>query len=61
MSDAEIPPDHFRCAMCGGIFRKGWSEEEAVAEAIAQGFVNVPLEIVCDDCYATTPWGGAKD
>ncbi len=46
----------FTCASCGGTHEKGWSDEEAAAEA-QQNFpgidVSDPAEagIVCDDCY----------
>jgi hypothetical protein len=43
----------FTCAACGGTFEKGWSDEEAAAEALE---VWGPLDpddeaTVCDDCY----------
>lgn len=43
----------FKCACCGGEFEKGWSDEEALAEAKTQ-FTQVELSdkaVVCDDCY----------
>lgn len=49
MSDAPT----FTCALCGGTFKKGWSEEEAIAEA-HENFSAVELEdaaVICDDCY----------
>jgi len=45
--------DTYTCADCHMTFRKGWSDEEAKAEA-AEVFPDVPLEgyaVVCDDCY----------
>ena len=45
--------DTFTCARCGGTFPKGWSDEEAAAEAAA---IFTPAElaatdVVCDDCF----------
>lgn len=43
----------YRCAACGGTFTKGWSDDEAAAEA-AGAFAAVELEdaaVVCDDCW----------
>lgn len=45
----------FDCAQCGGTFTKGWTDEEARAEA--ERNYGVPAErvvepaTVCDDCY----------
>lgn len=44
--------DEYRCAACGGVFEKGWTEDEARGE-LADTFA-IPVEdceIVCDDCY----------
>jgi DNA-directed RNA polymerase subunit RPC12/RpoP len=44
---------YYRCAHCGGIFEKGWTDEEAMAEQ-KEDLPGVPLsecELVCDDCY----------
>ena len=41
------------CALCGGTFDKGWSDEESVAE-LEKNFPEVSKEecyVVCDDCY----------
>ena len=43
----------FQCAMCKGVFEKGQSEEEALAE-LKQHFGDIPPEecgMVCDDCW----------
>jgi PHP family Zn ribbon phosphoesterase len=45
--------NEYKCATCGGVFEKGWSDDEAVAELDAT-FVVVPVEdcvLVFDDCY----------
>jgi rubredoxin len=43
--------NQYRCDNCGGVFDKGWSDEEAAAERDAAGFVDVDCAVVCDDCY----------
>ena len=53
----------YNCAACGGTFNRvdddTWSDDEAAAEAKANGFAGEPCDIVCDDCYhkmmGTTP------
>lgn len=46
----------YTCAHCRGTFEKGWSDEEAVAEA-KEDFGSAPDQwnenavMVCDDCY----------
>jgi hypothetical protein len=51
-------PGRFRCEMCGGVFAMG-DEEEARAEAIANGLDPDDCGLVCDDCYALTPYAAA--
>jgi epoxyqueuosine reductase QueG len=46
--------------MCGGIFEKGLTDEEAIAEAESKGLNVSDCDLVCDDCYKKTPWGKAK-
>lgn len=41
----------FKCAACKGVFEKGRSDEESLAEAKANGFPMDELEVVCDDCF----------
>lgn len=42
----------FKCACCGGVFEKAWSDEEMQAEATANGFDSVEeVDIVCDECF----------
>lgn len=44
----------FVCAECNGTFNKGRSDEEALAEASANGFDGIPqneMVVVCDDCH----------
>ena len=43
----------FKCGMCGGVFNKGWTEEEALEE-LKEYFGDVLVEdcdMVCDDCW----------
>lgn len=49
-------PGQFRCEMCGGVFDLG-DDDEAKAEALAKGLDPADCGMVCDDCYAKTPWG----
>ena len=47
--------NQYRCAVCKGLFVKGWSDEEAESE-YADNFPGETLEeaeLVCDDCYQT--------
>ena len=45
--------DTYKCAMCGGVFEKGWTDEEAEQELQQnfQGITPDDCDIVCDDCY----------
>jgi DNA-directed RNA polymerase subunit RPC12/RpoP len=45
--------NQYKCAVCGGVFDKVWSDEEAMEEYHKE-FPGVPdedREIVCDDCW----------
>lgn len=50
--------NEYKCAVCKGVFQKGWSDEEATKEA-TEVFGKHPDEwndevmTVCDDCYNT--------
>ena len=49
----ELKPNEYRCAICGNVYEKGQSEEEAHAE-LESNFPDVSVEdcdVVCDDCY----------
>lgn len=50
-----VGPNEYECAMCGGVFEKAWSEEEARAEYVNNFGTTVAESddgvIVCDDCY----------
>ena len=56
-----MKPNEYRCAACKGVFEKGWSEDEAVAE-LGQAFPDFEpgeCEVVCDDCYKAMGLGDA--
>lgn len=48
--------NEYKCGHCGGVFKKGWSDDEAKLEA-ERNFGKHPDEwkdeqvIICDDCY----------
>jgi hypothetical protein len=49
-------PKQFTCEQCGGTFDCGWTDDEAKAEAEANGFGEIPdgdMAVICDDCYNT--------
>jgi hypothetical protein len=57
-----LEPHEYRCDACGWIFDKGWSDEEAAAEARKlhpgghgnPNIMDAPAEergVVCDDCF----------
>ncbi len=53
MSILTFMPCEYICEMCGGKFVKGWTDEEANAEA-QELFGEIPeieKAIVCDDCF----------
>jgi hypothetical protein len=43
--------DTFTCALCGGVFEKGWTDEEAAAERAANGWTGTDCDVTCDDCF----------
>lgn len=48
-----LAANEYRCAMCGAVYEKGWSDEDAEAEK-NEHFAGVPLDecaLVCDPCY----------
>jgi hypothetical protein len=48
----KIKENEYECAVCHGIFEKGWTDEEARAEEKETFGANDPdSAIVCDDCY----------
>lgn len=52
------PDGHFRCEMCGEVFPVEDGDDDAArAEAESKGIDPDDSGLVCDACYATTPWG----
>ena len=52
--------NEYQCAMCKGIFEKGWTEEESVSE-LKENFGDISKEdcdVICDDCYNAIMIGG---
>lgn len=45
--------NEYRCEMCGEVFKKGWSDEQAKEEYKKNFNMEVKEDdgIVCDDCY----------
>ncbi len=43
--------ENFICAQCDELYNKGWSDEEAKAEATVRFSGVSDLVLVCDDCY----------
>ena len=47
--------ESYTCDNCGGAFEKGWSDEEAIEEAVslypAEDLAAEPPGIVCDGCF----------
>ncbi len=48
-----MEPNEFRCAMCGNVYTKSWSDEEAWTEAQGDwpGLPEAEAAVICDDCY----------
>ncbi len=52
----------YTCAYCKGVFDKGWTDEEALAELADEFAVSVECcDVVCDDCYKRMGFGGADE
>lgn len=53
-------PITYRCAECGWEGQSEWTDEEARAEATANGFeLAEGLVVICDDCYQSRPWASS--
>ncbi len=51
----EVKPNKFQCALCNGVYEKGWTDEEALIEGI-ENFgremnAGMEMDLICDDCY----------
>ena len=48
-------PNTFRCAQCGGVFEKAWTDAEAAVECATlwdkELDAGEPFAQVCDDCF----------
>lgn len=45
--------EEYKCARCGGVWQKGWTDEESLAEC-RQYFGNLRADetaVVCEDCF----------
>ena len=52
MTPEEIKPNEYQCCKCGGVFEKGWTDEEAKAEMVKNfGTAMEDVDVLCDDCY----------
>lgn len=54
MNEQPLQPNQFRCDRCGGVFNRGWSEEESRAEQVTNLPEIPPSDrdaVLCDDCY----------
>ena len=45
--------NEYRCAECGVVFEKGWTDDEAAEEAahLFPGVIEKDMAMVCDDCF----------
>jgi len=51
--EASLTSNSYKCAICGGVFNKGWSDEEAMSE-MKELWGDCPeeeLAVMCDDCF----------
>jgi len=49
----EVKENEYQCAICKGVFEKGWSDEEAENE-VKEIWGEIPQEeraVICDDCF----------
>ncbi len=49
----ELKENEYQCASCGGVFEKGWSDEEAENE-VAEIWGEIPQEervVICNTCF----------
>lgn len=56
----KLGPGQFRCASCGGVFDKAWSDEEAEEEReeLFPGVASKDCAVVCGVCFGNM---GFKD
>lgn len=53
-------PDEYRCNHCGGVFKKGWTDEEAFAERDAARAEVEQLQAVCEAMREQVDYANAK-
>lgn len=55
----ELKQNQYECAVCRGIFDKGWSDEEAKEELQQEfpGYSVDDCDIVCENCYKLMGFG----
>jgi hypothetical protein len=48
-----LNPNEYRCAMCGNVYAKEWTDEEAQSETQAYwpGVAQQDCAVMCDDCW----------
>lgn len=54
MRSEKLKPNEYQCSRCKGIFEKGWTDEEAIAEMKRNHGDNITTDdcgVLCDDCY----------
>lgn len=52
--EPDLKPNEFRCFECGGVFDKGWTDEEAIEEEKRNFGANADpdgAELLCEECY----------
>lgn len=51
--ETQLEPNEYRCAECGEVFVKGWSDAEATAEreTLFPCVAEDDCALVCDDCF----------
>lgn len=56
--------DEYRCALCGKVYEKGWTDEEEAMQETNTYWPDTTREecdVVCDDCWQKIKPGGAVD
>ena len=53
MSKPKLAADEFECAVCGGVYAKARSDEEAMVDSRARYGDVAPeqLSVICDPCF----------
>ena len=48
---SKLKDNEDKCALCGGAFEKGWTDEESEKERTENGWKDENCTLICDDCY----------